>query len=304
MGLNTEIWLGDIVGGLYPSNGFAVHSADDSQFADSTSVVHIPNAGAPSGVEKNRTQKPAQVQQRTDSELTYRMDEFTTNPIYIPNIDTVELSYDKRQSVLMEDRQRLMQLAHENLIWRWAEGVKAENILRTTGKAIDAHTHASATGKRKLLASGDVMRVATAFDQQMIPEEGRYGLLDSMMYNAFLESLVEADKRAFLGTANATQGILGELYGIKFLKRGRVMRLKADGSTLIDLDDSGEATEVAGALFWQQGCVSRAIGEVKMYGNEGDPTYYGDIYSFLVRTGGARRRADGKGVIILSEATA
>ena len=39
------------------------------------------------------------------------------------------------------------------------------------------------------------------------------------------------------------------------------------------------------------------MGSTQMFAKEGDPTYYGDIYSFLQRLGGRARRADGKGVL-------
>lgn len=117
MALNKQIWLNTIVENFYPDNSFASKSIDDSTFV-SYKTVHIPNAGSASGVEINRTKKPASVSQRTDNELTYDMDELTTNPIYIPNIDTVELSYDKRNSVLSNDRQALQKVAAQNLLYR------------------------------------------------------------------------------------------------------------------------------------------------------------------------------------------
>ena len=43
--------------------------------------------------------------------------------------------------------------------------------------------------------------------------------------------------------------------------------------------------------------MSRALGETKMFENTGDPTYYGDIYSFLNRMGGRKSRGDAKGVL-------
>ena len=118
MALNKQVWLNTIVENFFPDNSFATKSIDDSVFV-SNKTVHIPNAGAPSGVVINRTEKPASVNQRTDQDLTYDMDELTTNPIYIPNIDTVELSYDKRQSILWNDRMELQKQAHQNLLYRW-----------------------------------------------------------------------------------------------------------------------------------------------------------------------------------------
>ena len=49
--------------------------------------------------------------------------------------------------------------------------------------------------------------------------------------------------------------------------------------------------------------IHRAQGEVKAFESEGDPTYYGDIYSFLVRAGGRILRSDSKGVAALVQGT-
>ena len=41
-----------------------------------------------------------------------------------------------------------------------------------------------------------------------------------------------------------------------------------------------------------------------MFDNEDDPTYYGDIYSFLVRAGGRIMRNDNAGVLSIIQDTA
>ena len=115
MALNISIWQGTLVENFYPDNSFASKSVDDSVFVKAHKVI-IPNAGKPSNVKKNRTVKPAQVEQRTDNDLEYVIDELTTDPIYIPNIDTVELSYDKRSSIISNYRSQLQNEAHMNLL--------------------------------------------------------------------------------------------------------------------------------------------------------------------------------------------
>lgn len=302
MALNKEVWLNSIVENFYPDNSFAVKSVDDSTFV-SNRKVHIPNAGAASKVVTNRTQKPASVSQRTDNELTYEMDELTTDPIYIPNIDTVELSYDKRNSVLANDRAQLQEAAHVNLLKRWGDGVKADHILLTTGTTQrDAHTSSTATGKRKSICKADVLKLMTAFDKDDVPATGRFLLLDAHMYADLLADLSESDKWMFQNSANVQKGILGNLYGFDIMKRSRVLRLDASKKVL-DWSAEGAATELAAALAWHEKSVSRAMGEVKMFDSTDNPLYYGDIYSFLMRTGGAARRYDGKGLFLLGEAT-
>lgn len=302
MSLNKEVWLHTIVENFYPDNSFASKSVDDSTFVDHNKV-HIPNAGSPSNVETNRTKKPATVSQRGDNELVYEMDELTTDPIYIPNVDTVELSYDKRNSILANDRDHLQDSAHQNLLNRWGKGVKKANILLTTGaRQRDPHTSDTATGKRLSICKNDVLKLMTAFDADNVPAIGRYLLLDAYMYADLLSDLSESDKWMFQNSADVQKGILGNLYGFDIMKRSRVLRLNAS-KEILGWDEESVAGEMSASLAWHDKSVSRAMGEVKMFDSQDNPLYYGDIYSFLMRTGGSARRYDGKGLYLLGEAT-
>ena len=301
MALNISIWQTTLVENLYPDNSFASKSVDDSAFVSAHKVI-IPNAGAPSKVQKNRTVKPASVNQRTDNDLEYEIDELTTDPIYIPNIDTVELSYDKRTSIISNDRAQLQNAAHENLLERWGKGVPASNVLLTTGTTErNAHTSDTATGKRKRITKEDLLAIMTRMDADNVPEEGRYLLLDAYMYADLLADLSESDKWMFQNSANMQTGVLGNLYGLNIMKRSKVLRVKTD-KTLLPWGEEAIAGELAAALAWHDKSVSRALGEVKMFDSTNNPMYYGDIYSFLLRTGGSVRRYDKKGIYLLAEA--
>ncbi|MBR1467477.1 MAG: BACON domain-containing protein [Bacteroidaceae bacterium] len=296
MALNKQVWLNTIVENFFTDDSFATKSIDDSVFVDHKSV-HIPNAGAPSGVVTNRSQKPASVNQRADNDLSYDMDELTTNPIYIPNIDMVELSYDKRQSIIQNDRMELQKQAHQNLLYRW---FVAGQVIETAGDAVDAHTSSTASGKRKALTKDTILQLMTRFNQDDVPATGRYILLDAVMYAQLLKDLTEKELSAFLASADAQKGILGNLYGFDIMQRSKVLRLTAD-MCLLKWEENGAAGELAAGLAWQEQCVSRAVGEMKMFDKMDDPTYYGDIYSFLMRVGGSHRRYDKKGICVIAE---
>lgn len=298
MAVQTQVWLKFLVENFFPANSFVAKSQDDAEHVNHK-TVHIPNAGSPSKVKKNRSVFPAGIGTREDKDVTYNIEKFSTDPVRVHNISEVELSYDKLASIIANDKAELQRVVHEDILDKWGEAHGA--IVRTSGKALPAHTHEGATGTRKGVTAQDILDIATVFDNQLIPEGDRYLLLDATMYNRFLGSLVDSDLRAFQQLANAEKGVMGELYGIKILKRSRVLRLKSDAETLLLGDEAHEATELAAGIAWHTSCVSRAIGAVNMYHTPNSPEYYGDIVSFDMRAGGAGRRHDKKGIILLVE---
>ena len=87
MAIQKEIWQDHIEGNLFKGNECinAVTIADS--YVIQGKVVHIPQAGALPNVVKGRTSLPATVVQRTDTDVTYTLDEYTTDPILIPNAE-------------------------------------------------------------------------------------------------------------------------------------------------------------------------------------------------------------------------
>ena len=298
MALQTQVWLKTLQENFFPDNSFVAKSENDSQYVENK-TVHVPNAGKPSGVKVNRSTLPAAIHERVDNELTYDIDELTTDPIRISNADTVELSYDKRVSVIKNDKEELQRVASELILHRWAKGADAAHPILTDGGERGAHTE-QGTGKRRKMTANVVHQVALRMDKQDLPKTGRYMILDTDMYGDLLDSLTEAGRLAFLSTANVAKGTVGQLYGIDIFSRSTALRLKANGEVITD-PNGGEATEVAAGFAWQSGCVSHAFGEAKMFSSIDDPTYYSDIYSFLMRVGGAPRRYDKKGVLLVAE---
>ncbi len=301
MGIQKEIWLRELVGNFFPDNSFASKSVSDDAFVQAGKKVHVPNAGAPSGVQKNRTSLPGSIQKRTDVDVEYTLNEFTTNPILIPDADTVELSYDKRMSVIAEDKAELQRVACEDLLMSWAPD--KDGCVYTTGEAKPAH-QTGATGNRKALTTDDLLNLQTKFDQENISPDGRYLLLDAVMYAELLKSMTNTDKIGFFQAADVKRGVVGQLYGFNVMKRSTVLRYAVTSGAATGLATENVATDCAAGLAWQERCVRRALGEVKMFDESGSPTYYGDIYSFLLRCGGTKSRADKKGVYAIVGITA
>lgn len=301
MAITKEIWQSSIVDGLFADNSFLSKSVNDDEYVNQGKKVHIPNAGKASKVEKNRTKVPAEMQVRLDKDIDYDLDEYTTDPVRIPDAENVELSYDKRESVIGEDRAELIENVADDFCYKWCPK-DTDGIIKTTGLAESAHLQ-EATGNRKAICKKDVLNLMTLFNTQNIPQAGRYLMLDAIMYGQLLNDLTEQENNAFLACADAQKGVLGQLYSFNIMMRSKVIRFSAD-NTPKEWNAEGAPTDCSAALAWHERSVSRALGEVKMFGDEGNPLAYGDIYSFLVRAGGRIRRFDGKGVFALVQDTA
>lgn len=295
MAVQREIWMTTIVEGLFADNSFLSKAINADGFVNQGKTVHIPNAGAPSGVKKNRTNLPADVKVRTDKDLTFVLDEYTTDPIRIPHADTVELSYNKRESVIRGDRSKLIEEVSNAILYSWAPGVT--HSIKTTGDAVDAHT-TGATGQRKALTKQDVKAVMVKFNKQNIPQDGRYLILDADMHAQLLDSLTEKEETAFHALADVKNGVIGKLYSFNVMMRSTALRY-TDAGVAKEPTTDGAATDNGAALAWHQDSVCRALGEVVVFDNPGDATYYSDILSFLVRCGGRPMRDGVEGLVAI-----
>lgn len=300
MAVQKEIWQRTIIEGLFADNLFLSRAVNDDMYVNEGKKVHIPNAGAPSGVEKNRSVLPATVYKRVDQDVDYTLDELTTNPILIPYADMVELSYNKRNSVIDQDRKELIFKASEAILKSWFPG--SDNVVLTTGQGVPAWTP-SATGLRKKITPADVAALQLRMNADNVPVTDRYLLLDANMYQQLLDGMTQTQAIGFFQAADVKRGVMGMLYGFEVMMRSSVYRFAADG-TIKDYGSAGAATDMAGGLAWQRESLSRALGEVIMFDQIDNPLYYGDVYSFLVRIGGAIRRYDKKGVYAIKTDTA
>lgn len=290
--LQVEIWQDHIVAGIYAANPHLDKCVNADQYVLQGKVVHIPQAGAAPKAVKNRTDLPAKVVRRKDADVTYTLDELTTDPVHIPDADTAELSYDKRASVLTETQNALNELAGDLMLLDWAP--PASRIIRTTGEAVPAHM---GIGSRLKFTTKDLKRAQKQFNKDGVPTADRYIMLDADMEDQFTDSLTDNEHRDFSKAYDEKEGVVGKLYGFTFLSRAYVLSYL--GLSAVEKAEEFAAATCAAALCWQKDSVEGAKGTVRMFDNEGNPLYYGDIYSFLLRLGGRIRRADNKGVLAI-----
>jgi hypothetical protein len=229
--------------------------------------------------------------------LTYAIDTYYSLPRQIQNIEAFELSYDKRQSVAGEDERQLIQEGMNGLLYRWAPA--AANVVVTTGAGTaEDLIDVTATGQRKVFTKTEFKRIAKLFSREDLGSGRATALLTANHYHQFFESLSDAEKTNFNNVANLATGIVGQYMGISVMMRSTVLRYRKVSTiwTVVDTQADAYAAgagDSAASLFWVDNCVERAVGEVKVFDDNDNPLYYGDVFSALLRMGGRIRRASG-----------
>lgn len=301
MAITTEVFAKTITENLLPQDNFVCCSINDDAFLEGK-TVHVPQSGEMPGAEINRTAKGT-ASQRADIDNTYDIDEVTTNPTLVKDIEEAEVAYDKRTSVLAGHIASLNLMGTNNIVYRWAKCVGAGSVVATSGAAQVA-TLVGATGNRKKITTDDILLVKGLFDDADVPESDRCLLLPASWHTAFIkDNLTDITKLEAAGTVALKEGRLDKIFGFQVYVRGKKNVLAMDNANTPKLPKATRvATDCAAALAWQKSCVRHAKGSAQMYLQEKHPELYGAVLSTGVRFGGRSVFSDGTGVAIIVEA--
>jgi len=299
--LQTEVWIADIQEQLYYGNEFLFLAQDHSEFVKNK-TVHIPQAGDKPAVVKNRTAVNTDPIQRTDTELTYDLDNYTTNPILVKNIEELQISYNKRQSVLGSHIATLSDTIAVETLQKWAVSGSTTHVLRTTGAATGTLPHSTATGTRLKLTKEDMARASARMDLDKVPQKERYAVMPAaMFYDLFTDSdLVRS--RATISEDMLKKGVITELFGFNIIKRGEVVTYTSAATPILRAAGAAAAaTDCAGTVCFSRFMTSQALGEIMVYINEGDAQKYGDVMSAEVNHGAHYLRPNNVGRVSIAQ---
>lgn len=295
MALQKEIWINDIQENLFKGQEFMANSVDHSAFV-SDAIVHLPQAGANPAVATNRSVFPATITERGDSEKTYALRNYSTDPIRLRNLDEIQTSYAKRSSILGQHTELLNETIGDNVCFDWgiASGVR---VLRTSGASVTDALAPSGTGTRKQIERLDIRNLAKVLDKDNVAMAGRMLLMQTdLFYQLFADDANVS--RDFMDKSSQEAGVIAELYGFKIMHRPTVNVYTA-GGTKKAIGAAGAATDNLGCIAWQSSYVSNALGDIRVYANENVAEHYGSIFSAEVEHAGAILRSDDKGVAAL-----
>jgi len=297
-GVEVEVWSDFIASNLFKGIEFILRSVDASGNVLVGKVVHIPQAGTKPTVVKNRSSLPAVAVKRTDTDVTYSLDEYTTDPVIIEDAANVQLSYDKMNDVLGDHIGVLNDIIADSLLLQWAPAALSR-MLRSTGTAVGSYMPAS-TGNRKAYQASDLKAAFVLMNKLKIPKKGRVALMSEDAWSQIELSLTATNSKDFSSYLDAKEGVIGRLYGFDiYTTPTTVVYDNAATPVIKAYGAAGAATDNDAILCWHERFVERAVGEKKFFEDEGSALYYGDLYSGLVRAGGRKRYNDESGVVAI-----
>ena len=305
MALIKEIWVSDVQEALNRNADFLPYSVDHSAYI-AFGTVHVPQSGSNPTVVKNPATFPLSINERTDTDRTYSLNQFALEPVLITNLDELQISYDKRQSVLGQQISTLTQRIGDEVAISWS-ATGASNIVGTTGSAVATSLAPGATGTRKAVTLADIAALANKLDKDNVPRQNRKLLMSTdMFWELFaISDVIRASYNGFQNQPNVlANGIVAMLYGFEIMMRP-VVSVYANSTTSPKAFGAATATtDNLACIAFHSTTVARALGSMTpLYDSgsngNGKPEYLGSIFNMEVMLGSAILRADMTGVAAL-----
>lgn len=302
MAIQKEVWVPAIEENLY--KGLEVISnvcIDDSGYVNNK-TVHIPNAGTPPTVSRGNGTYPVAIVERTDTDVNYNLTNFEIGPVRLGWADSLQLSYDKVQSITNDFMGNLSETMRNYFLSQWysyADGT----IIDTTGTATTTNwLGGSASGSLKNMTGTDIINAARVMDNMKMPGADRYLLLDPVQWWQLIQDFGYNSAR--IGQVAGFPSTIEPLFGFTVIQLPFVAAVNANtgGTIVVPTAADGSFTFAAAnrpiALAVQKSALSWAKTEVKSWVSEGAGTF-GELLEASLFGGSKYRRTDKKGVVAI-----
>lgn len=281
--LNKEVWISLLIGmneDFWLNDWFLAMGVDMSAHVENNEFVNFAYKGAAPNVQKDPIY-PLPVVTRTDIPDKVRMGRYATDTTKLPHVDLINLAYDKKDSVLIDHREALINAISTEGMWNVSpfEDTASTPVIET-----DAGNSAGSDGF-KLITGNDITNLRIKVDTA-------YPALKNMKW------VLVMDPVAFWNLINNDVNLKGQIQNLG--KLGEIMvprviyynfEIRCDGRTAFYSAGNqrlafgaviGGTDRPSATAFIDQKSFAVAIGEPKMFLQEDEPTFQADFASFFV----------------------
>jgi hypothetical protein len=303
--LVTRLFTTEIVPNLFPSTGFMTRCKRDDGYVNNN-TVELQNAGAIPDVVVNRTVLPAPIVQRSDTPHNYALEELTSNPTLLRNLETlIEMGgMGKRADILKDHISAIREKMAKRILVNWATGVTNKIATSGTSRAAESKNGIQ-TGNRNAVSVKDIANVQQQFHKtDILPENESLNGIAVIPYSMKTDLIQIAQftdaEKSGPGRSSLPEGVLARAFGFDWYIRSETIVLNT-GDTLKAEGAAEAADDQNTAVFYSPNYVRLAMGAIRADVSEYKVEYYGHMMSALAMFGGTAARNDKKGIVLLFE---
>nr|DAN52513.1 MAG TPA: Major capsid protein [Caudoviricetes sp.] len=260
-GLQTEVWIAGIKENPIPNNSFVYQSVDLSQYVEHNKL-HLAEAGVEPTVHEDyfaTANNPLPVANIEDIANEVVLHTYSTEQTRHNELQEIELSYDKRSSVIQRHRTSLAKNIGKRAAWAWAPQKNNE-----WNKVLN-------------LTANDSILDAIIDLKSFLEGKDIYNGINICLNSDHFARIRKEDKKLYKDILNEEQ-----MYGIKVFQYNQTPIYTKTGEKK-PFGAVKEADDKQSSFVWVTDEVFRCFGDVKMYPTLRDSGLQGDTISFAQR---------------------
>ena len=267
MAIEKQIWTNVLMEGFYPSRTFLTRSVDMTDLVE-YNKINLAEAGvAPEVLVDNKT-FPIPTESRTDIPLELPLHTFDTKNTVVRNVEAMELSYNKMDSVVRQHRNTLQAKTAAFAANSWAPN--SDNTL-TPVKSTSGEPN-----KRGLAALSfqDILDLDAWFRSQDIDPTTMVAVLNPY----HLADLMAEDMKLYKEMLSGNK-----IFGFDLYTFSQLPYYNASTGAKVAFGTKAAETDTQCSLFYCATEVMRADGDVEVFAKYKDPEQRGDVIGFQKR---------------------
>lgn len=285
--LNKQVWLDQIQENFYPEASFLNYVKDFSELAEND-IINMANCGIDPEVLINNTTYPIAITEREDTPLSFELNLFETTNTLVRNPTSIELNYDKMESVVYGHRMSLSSKTGEKAAHAYAPSSNSANtpIIVTTGED-------NGEGYKRVRVE-DFLKLKRQFDALDIPSNKRFLVL----HPNHTEDLILHDLKSFKDITDFKNGEPNKFAGFNILEYTKNPKYKFSDLTKKPFGSVDDADTAFCSFAFSGDEVMKADGTMQMYERYNDPELRGTVVGFDKRFIALPIRNKGIGAIV------
>lgn len=260
-GLQTEVWIAGIKENPIPNNSFVFQSVDLSQYVEHNKL-HLAEAGVEPTVHEDyfaTANNPLPVANIEDIANEVVLHTYSTEQTRHNELQEIELSYDKRSSVIQRHRTSLAKNIGKRAAWAWAPQKNNE-----WNKVLN-------------LSANDSILDAIIDLKSFLESKDIYDGINICLNSDHFARIRKEDKKLYKDILNEEQ-----MYGIKVFQYNQTPLYTKNGEKK-PFGATKDTEDKQSSFVWVTDEVFRCFGDVKMYPTLRDSGLQGDTISFAQR---------------------